>query len=282
VTADPRADDERALVLAAEAGDAAARAELVETFLPAIGSIARRYRGFAKVGRGELMQEGVAGLLTAVGRYDPQLGTPFWSYASWWVRQAMQRLVAELTGPVVLSDRAARMLAQIKQARRQHHQEHKREPSITELVEMTGLTSDQIERLLVSERAPRGLDETLFEDDGATTVGDLIADPEAEDAYERVAERTHGMDLDDLVGCLDERERQILRARYGLGCAARTLRDVAGDHGVSAERVRQIEERALGKLRAAAAWPLPRAPDSAYRACRQASSAVGPGPSCVT
>lgn len=254
MTADFRAD-ELTLVLAAEAGDAAARAALVEAFLPAIGSIARRYRGFARVDRGELMQEGVAGLLTAVGRYDAQMGTPFWAYASWWVRQSMQRLVAELSGPVVLSDRAARMLAQIKQARREHHQAHRREPSIAELVELTGLTSEQIERLLVSERAPRGLDEALFDDEGATTVGDLVADPEAEDAYERVVERTHGIELDELVGCLDDREREIMCARYGLGCPARTLRDVAGDHGVSAERVRQIEERALGKLRVAAAWP---------------------------
>jgi RNA polymerase sigma factor (sigma-70 family) len=246
--------DELALVQAAEAGDLAARAELVETFLPAIGSIARRYRGFPKVDRGELMQEGVAGLLAAAGRYDPQMETPFWAYASWWVRQAMQRLVAELTGPVVLSDRAARMLAQIRLARREHRQAHKREPSLPELVEETGLTSEQIQRLLVSERAPRGLDEAIFDGEGAT-IGDLVVDPEAEQAYERVEERMHGVDLGDLVECLDDRERQILCARYGLGCTARTLQDVAGDHGVSAERVRQIEERALGKLRGAAAWP---------------------------
>jgi DNA-directed RNA polymerase sigma subunit (sigma70/sigma32) len=69
-------------------------------------------------------------------------------------------------------------------------------------------------------------------------------------------ERTHGLELGDLVGCLDAREREILCARYGLGCTAQTLRDVAGDHGVSAERVRQIEERALGKMRAAASWPV--------------------------
>jgi RNA polymerase primary sigma factor len=242
------------LILAAEAGDEAARAKLVEAFLPAIGSIARRYRGFAKVDRSELMQEGVAGLLTAAGRYDPQMETPFWAYASWWVRQAMQRLVAEVTGPVVLSDRAARMLAQISLVRREHHQAHKREPSLAELVASTGLPSEQIQRLLVSERTPRGLDEALF-DGQATTVGDLIADPEAEQAYERVEDRTHGLHLDDLVGCLDERERAILCARYGLGCTAQTLRDLAQDHGVSAERVRQLEERALGKLRDAAAWP---------------------------
>lgn len=254
VIADSRRN-ELALVLASEAGDAAARAELVETFLPAIRSIAWRYRGFAKVDRRELMQEGVAGLLTAAGRYDPQMETPFWAYASWWVRQAMQRLVAELTGPVVLSDRAARMLAHVKQARHEHRQVHKHEPSLPELVEATGLTSELIQRLLVSERTPRGLDEALFAGEDATTLGDVIADPEAEHAYERVLERTHGLDLDDLVGCLDDRERQILCARYGLGCAARTLRDFAVDHGVSAERVRQIEERALGKLRAAAAWP---------------------------
>jgi RNA polymerase primary sigma factor len=113
------AELERQLVTAAQAGDAQARAELVDRFMPSIASVARLYRFTPGVERVELLQEGVVGLLRAVERFDPKLGTPFWAYAGWWVRQAMQQLVSELTAPTVLSDRAARHLARLRHARRQ-------------------------------------------------------------------------------------------------------------------------------------------------------------------
>jgi Sigma-70 region 2 len=134
---------ERDLVVAAEAGDPVARRELVEAFLPAIAAIARGYHGGIGVERTELLQEGVAGLLFAAQRYDTGLDTPFWAYASFWVRKAMQELVADLTGPVALSDRAVRSLAQIRAARRDHVQAHGAEPTNVELSEATGLTLAQ-------------------------------------------------------------------------------------------------------------------------------------------
>jgi DNA-directed RNA polymerase sigma subunit (sigma70/sigma32) len=109
---------EQRLVAAAKAGDRRAREELVEAFLPLIGGVARVYRTSETVARLELMQEGVVGLLRALERYDPTLGVPFWGYAGWWVRQAMQQLIAELTRPLVLSDRTLRQLSQLKRARR--------------------------------------------------------------------------------------------------------------------------------------------------------------------
>src|SRR3954451_16844076 len=116
------ADWELELVLAAQRGRPGARAELVEAFMAPIASVARLYRGTRAVSREELIQDGVVGLLRAVERYDASLGTPFWAYASWWVRQAMQQLVSELTRPVVLSDRAARQLARVRNAEREHLQ----------------------------------------------------------------------------------------------------------------------------------------------------------------
>src|SRR3954462_3851695 len=107
------------LVRAAKSGDPVARARLVDAFMPLISASARTY-GSAHVHRVELLQEGVVGLLRALERFDLQRGIPFWGYASWWVRQAMQQLVSELTRPVVLSDRALRHLARLKQA---HHDE---------------------------------------------------------------------------------------------------------------------------------------------------------------
>lgn len=248
---------ERELVIAAAAGDAAASEQLVEAFLPAIAGVARLYRS-SGVDRSELLQEGVVGLLRAVKRYDHRLGTPFWSYASWWVRQAMQQLVAELTRPAVLSDRALRQLARINGARRAHLQAHGSEPSLAELAAATGFTQEQIESLIAFERPAHGLQEPLSGEDGsASTFEDVVPDPLAEDEYEQVVERLEIQRLRDLSEALAERERDILYAHYGLDRPAQTLREIADGQGVSVERVRQIEERALEKLRAAVVSPVP-------------------------
>jgi RNA polymerase sigma factor (sigma-70 family) len=248
---------ERRLVLAAAAGDKLAREQLVEQFLPLIGSVARGYRTTTGVDRTELMQEGVVGLLRALERFDSRMGTPFWAYASWWVRQAMQQLVAEVRRPVVLSDRALRQLARVKDARREFVQSQGREPTTAELSEGTGLAVEQVQRLIAIDRTPRGLEEPLggVADDGTGTIGDMVADPGAEDDYERVIGRLASEQARELPDSLADRERAILCARYGLGQPAETLREIADGLGLSAERVRQIEERALEKLRAAAAFP---------------------------
>jgi hypothetical protein len=131
-------DRERALVSAAANGDQAARDRTVEVFMPLIGSVARRYCRVPGVERAELMHEGVAGLLEAIRRYDVELGTPFWAYAAWWVRQSMQRFVAEMGRPVVLSDRAIRKLACIRDARSQLNRAGNQEPTTEDLMTVTG------------------------------------------------------------------------------------------------------------------------------------------------
>ena len=251
------ADLERRLVFAAAGGDTLAREQLVQQFLPLIGSVARSYRSTAGVDRTELMQEGVVGLLRALRRFDTSMGTPFWAYAAWWVRQAMQQLVAEVRRPVVLSDRALRQLARVKDARREHVQSESTEPTNDELAERTGLAVEQVQRLIAIDRTPRGLEEPLGAagDDGAGTIGDTVADPTAEDPYERVIGKLSSEQVKSLPESLSERERAIICARYGIGCDAKTLREIADGVGLSAERVRQIEERALAKLRKAAAFP---------------------------
>ena len=247
---------EHELVRAAKGGDGAAKAKLIEAFLPLIASVARIYRSSQAVDRIELMQEGVVGLLRALECYDPTRGTPFGSYASWWVRQAMQRLVAELTRPVVLSDRALRQLARVNDAHRAQLQARGREPSPAELAAATGLTREQVENLIAAERAPRAVEEPVAAEEGRVgTLGDLIADPVAEDEYERVVSQLEIEELRSLLSGLSDRERAVLRARYGLDGPERTLREIGSAEGLSAERVRQIEQRALGKLRAAAAGP---------------------------
>lgn len=244
---------ERELIARARAGDPVARGQLLEAHLPLIASVARTYRSSRRVERLELLQEGAVGLLRALERYDPDRGTPFWAYASWWVRQAMQQLVAELTGPVVLSDRALRQLAQLKHAHGEHVHEQGVEPTLDELAERSGLEEDQIQNLLAAGQTPRSLEEPAIGAEGEIGMfGDVLADPLAEDEYERVLAKIEIEELSDLLGALTERERDILAARFGLGRAAESLRDIGGRLGMSAERVRQLEQRALAKLRIAA------------------------------
>jgi RNA polymerase sigma factor (sigma-70 family) len=248
---------ERALILAAREGPGAARDRLVEAFWPAIAAIARRYRTSPGVDRIELMQEGVVGLLRALERYDPDFGTPFWAYATWWVRQAMQQLVAEMSRPIVLSDRAQRQLARHKKAERACAQAYGRQPTHRELAAATGLPCEHIDSLIAAERTPRILDAPVG--DSGVTLAEVLADPHAEDPYERASLRIGVESLPSLLDGLGERERFVVRGRFGLDGAQRTLSQLGGRLGVSAERVRQIEQGALEKLRTCADPPDPAA-----------------------
>ena len=242
-------------MIAAECGDAAACRRLVEAFLPAIGNLARGFQG-SRVERRELLQEGVAGLLFAARRYDSELGTPFWAYASFWVRKAMQELVAELARPVALSDRAARDLSHIRRARNESLQRGGKEPTAEELSATTGLAPAHVESLLATERMPRSLEEPLGAE-GATgpTMAETILDPVAEQAYAKVLDDLEIRGVLDLTKELEDRERAVIRSHYGLGQEARTLGEIGAGLGLTAERARQIEAGALSKLRQALAQP---------------------------
>ncbi|MCW2993080.1 MAG: hypothetical protein JWQ18_575 [Conexibacter sp.] len=244
-------DDEQRLVAAAQAGDPRARSELIEACLPRVAAMARTYRS-GQVQQQELLQEGVVGVLRAVDRFDPARGVPFWGYATWWVRHAMQQLVSELTRPVVLSDRALRNLSRLKQAQYEAVQRDGRNPSPAELARRTGLELDQVEDLLSTERSPRALDAPAgHHDKDLGTFGDLLVDPLAEDAYEDTLAALEIEQLHRLLAGLSDREREVLRARYGLDGPEQTLREIGDRLGLSHERVRQIERRALTKLASA-------------------------------
>jgi RNA polymerase primary sigma factor len=248
---------ERDLVIAAECGDAAACRKLVEAFLPSIANLARGFQ-FSRVERRELLQEGVAGLLFAARRYESELGTPFWAYASFWVRKAMQELVAELTRPFALSDRAVRDLSRIKTARNEYLQRHGKEPTSAELRDATGLAPAQIESLLATDRTPRGIEDRLSADDPSSpTIGETIPDPVAEQAYEKVLDELEIHEVLDMTNQLEERERAVIRSHYGLSQEPRTLSEIGAGLGLTAERARQIEVAALTKLRQSLAQPAP-------------------------
>jgi RNA polymerase sigma factor (sigma-70 family) len=244
---------ELALVSHAQCGGPREREELVSAYQPMIASVAYSYRRATSVERDELTQEGVVGLLRALERYEPDRGVPFWAYATWWVRQAMQQVVSELSRPIVLSDRASRQLARIKAAQRRFEQAHQREASSEEVAAIVGLPRSQVESLLCAERATRGLDEPACAENGdGASVGEMLADPPAQEAYDRIPEHLLATEVPHLLVHLTDREQTVIRSRYGLGGPERTLREVAPMLGVSAERVRQIEQDSLAKLYTAA------------------------------
>jgi RNA polymerase sigma factor (sigma-70 family) len=242
------------LVVATEAGDKAAARELIEAFLPAIASIVRRFDVGGAVQHAELMQEGVTGLLFAARRYDARTRTPFWAYASFWVRKALQELVADVGRPVALSDHAVRGLARIRAARREHVGAHGREPTTAELVAATGFAEAQLDSLLATERAPLSFQEPATMDGHGDALSETLADPSAEVEYDQVLERLMIHQL-DLVHLLDERERAVLAGHYGIGQPPETLAHIGAQLGFTAERARQNEKGALDKLRDVAANP---------------------------
>jgi RNA polymerase primary sigma factor len=244
------------LILAAKRGPSPERDQLVQAFMPLIARVARMYRGSRNVDQPELMQSGVVGLLQALERYDPSLETPFWGYASFWVRQAMQELLSQMTRSIVLSDRAARQLARINHARQDLARLHGCEATTEALAEETGISQGQIGSLTAAARIARGLDEPQRSADGAAlTFGERIADPSAEDAFDQVVQRIEAEAVPLLLHSLNDRERALVRARYGLDGDRQTLREVGRTLSVSVERVRQLEERAIEKLRAEADSP---------------------------
>ena len=165
----------------------------------------------------------------------------------------MQQLVSELMRPVALSDRAVRQLARLKAARSQLGQGNGREPTLPELAAATGLSREQLDHLVAAERRPRALEEPIDGEGGDVgNFGELLADPGAEDAYEGVMWRVQLEELPRLLDVLTNRERAIVCGHYGLDRPARTLHELGNWLGVSAERVRQIEQGALDKLRVAA------------------------------
>jgi RNA polymerase sigma factor (sigma-70 family) len=247
-----RDERERELVLKAKHGDPRAVAELVDAFMPRIAAVARHYRGSPMIERSDLIQDGVVGLLQALARYDPDRGVPFWPFARWYVRRNMQRLVAELSGPVVLSDHALRQLSRLRDAHRELVEEHHREPTYRELAERTGLSTDQVAHLLLADRTPRSAQEAVEMEDGGTVVVERIADELAEGDYERVLDHVEAEELASFLSALSERERTILRWRYGLDGEELSPQEIAARLGLSTSRVREIERHAREKLAAAA------------------------------
>jgi RNA polymerase primary sigma factor len=237
------------LVLRAQAGDVAAREQLLERLLPLISSLARRFRTEG-LDQTDLIQEGIVGLLRALERYDPARGAPFAAYATWWIRQSLQDARSDFIRPFRLPPKALRQLSQLKSEHQRIYQAEQRSAGIDELAERMSVELDQARALAAANARVRSLDEPIPAGEGEVgSLGDLLEDPLSADAYEQVVETVAGRQLRTLLSRLTDRERAVVRARFGFDTEPQRLVDIGEDLGVSAERVRQIEERALAKLR---------------------------------
>lgn len=226
-----------------------AKHALVESNVRLVISIAKRHRNHG-LSPMDLIQEGCLGLMTAAEKFDHARGYKFSTYASWWIRQAITRAIAEKSRIIRLPSHAALELRQIQRAAAGLGQELGRAPQLAELAARAALPAERVEHLLGS-REPISIDAPLGED-GETCMGDLIADDRAPDPSVAVATRVRAARVQSLLSVLSERERRVIELRFGLdGRREHTLEEVGHLFAVTRERIRQIEARALSKLQTA-------------------------------
>jgi RNA polymerase primary sigma factor len=245
----PMSANEAELEWLAEQGQLAVD-RFIEANLRLVVSIARKY-GRSQMPMLDLIQEGNTGLIRAVEKFDYTKGYKFSTYATWWVRQAITRGIAQQARVVRLPVHVVEELNQVGSARRTLERQLGRDPEPQEIATELGMDLDRVLDLMSWGRDHVSLD-TPVDEDGDTSLGDLMAQETAPGPDLNVLDAEARQRLDDLVGILDERSADIVRARYGLADGRQhKLADIGARHGISAERVRQLEREALQKLRRA-------------------------------
>jgi RNA polymerase primary sigma factor len=242
--------EERELARRKDLGDAAAKRRLIESNLRLVMSITRNYTK-AGVPLLDLIQEGNLGLIRAVEKFDYKLGFKLSTYATWWIRQAVTRALADQGRTIRLPVHVAEQVRRAQRSRRQLAQKLNRDPSVEEIALDAGFTVERVRELFDLVEDPVSLETPVG--DGESMVADLIEDERAESPDGASADRARSVELAAAVERLNPRMRHVVTRRFGLdGKPPQTLEDVGTDLGITRERVRQLETRALRELRAVA------------------------------
>jgi RNA polymerase primary sigma factor len=244
------AEEERELARRKDEGDEAAKAKLIESNLRLVMSITRNYTK-AGVPLLDLIQEGNLGLIRAVEKFDWKLGFKLSTYATWWIRQAVARALADqgrtIRLPVHVAEQARKML----RSRRILTQKLNRDPTVEEVAKDSGFTPERVRELLELVEDPVSLETPVG--DGESLYGDLIEDTKEDGPDIATAKHLRSAELAEALLHLNPRMRRVLTMRFGLeGQVPRTLEEVGAELGITRERVRQLESRALRELRTVA------------------------------